>query len=53
MGYKESGDNLFPKNEKDEVLFSDVDFVETWKGLEDLVDAGLVKSIGVSNFNSK
>jgi aldehyde reductase len=53
MGYKESGDNLFPKNEKDEVLFSDVDFVETWKGLEDVADAGLAKSIGTSNFNSK
>lgn len=53
MGYKESGDNLFPKNEKDEVLFSDVDFVETWKGLEGVADAGLAKSIGTSNFNSK
>lgn len=53
MGYKESGDVLFPRNEKEEIIYSDVDYVETWKGLEGLVDAGLVKSIGVSNFNKK
>lgn len=53
MGYKESGTNLFPKNDKDEVLFSNVDYVDTWKAMEELVDLGLVKSIGFSNFNSK
>lgn len=53
MGYKESGDNLFPKNDKDEILFSEDDYVDTWKALEKLVDEGLVKSIGLSNFNSK
>lgn len=53
MGYKESGDVLFPKNEKDEILYSDVDYVDTWKALESLVDLGLVKSIGLSNFNSQ
>lgn len=53
MGYQEAGTNLFPKNEKEELLFSDVDYVDTWKALEALVDKGLTKSIGVSNFNSK
>lgn len=53
FGYKESGSDLFPKNDKGDILFSDVDYVDTWKSLESLVDAGIVKSIGVSNFNSK
>lgn len=27
------------------------DYLETWKGLEDALDANLTRSIGVSNFN--
>lgn len=55
MGYQYlgNGENLFPKNEKEEWLFSDVDYVDTWKGMEEMVESGLVKSIGLSNFNSK
>lgn len=53
MGYKESGAILFPKNDKDEIVFSEVDFLDTYKAMENLVDAGLTKSIGVSNFNAK
>ncbi|KAI8441668.1 hypothetical protein MSG28_015212 [Choristoneura fumiferana] len=30
---------------------NDVDFMETWRGLEDVQRLGLAKSIGVSNFN--
>lgn len=52
MGYKEDGD-LFPKDANDKVLFSDVDYIDTWKEMEKLVDDGLVKSIGISNFNKK
>ncbi|XP_031618867.1 aldo-keto reductase family 1 member B1-like isoform X2 [Contarinia nasturtii] len=51
FAYKEDGD-LFPKDENDKILFSDVDYVDTWKEMEKAVELGLVKSIGISNFNA-
>lgn len=52
MGYKEGGE-LFPKGADEQILYSEVDYIDTWKEMEKLVDAGLCKSIGISNFNKK
>lgn len=52
VGYKE-GESLFPRNPDDTVILSDVDFVDTWKGMEGVLAKGLTKNIGVSNFNSE
>ena len=52
MGYQEGGEN-FPLNPDGSLIFSSVDYVETWKGMEAVQRAGLSKSIGVSNFNSQ
>jgi len=52
IGWKE-GDVIFPKDEAGNLLYSEVHYKETWPKLEDCVDEKLVRSIGISNFNSK
>lgn len=49
-GWKE-GETLHPVDEQGKVIFSDIDYIDTWKGMEHLVDKGFVRSIGLSNFN--
>lgn len=53
MSFKQVDDVLVPVGPDGNVAQGDVDYLEAWQGLEDCVKAGLVKSIGVSNFNSK
>ncbi|XP_075131491.1 rho crystallin-like isoform X2 [Leptodactylus fuscus] len=42
-----------PSNPDKPFVYDDVDFCATWEALEACKDAGLVKSIGVSNFNKR
>ncbi|OHS95559.1 oxidoreductase, aldo/keto reductase family protein [Tritrichomonas foetus] len=44
------GTELFPKDENGKIILEDVPIIDTWKAMEKLVDLGLVKNIGVSNF---
>lgn len=50
LAHKED-QGLFPVDDKGNILYSFVDFVDTWKEMEKLVDDGYVKSIGISNFS--
>ncbi|MEE6525738.1 hypothetical protein FKM82_025943, partial [Ascaphus truei] len=47
------GELLFPTDENGTVVFDQTDLLQTWEALEACKDAGLVKSIGVSNFNRR
>jgi diketogulonate reductase-like aldo/keto reductase len=52
MGYYEE-DGFAPMGSDGRVLLSDVDYMETWRAMEDAVYAGKVRTIGLSNFNTK
>lgn len=52
MAFKRGGE-LFPRGEDGELIYDDIHYFEAWKMLEQCVDEGLIRSIGLSNFNSQ
>jgi len=51
MAFKEQGEDKWKPDPFAEPVSDDIDYVETWKAMEKLLEEGLVKQIGVSNFN--
>lgn len=52
LAFKEDQSSLYPRDEESqEIIQSEVDFVDTWASMTRLVDMGIVRSIGISNFN--
>ena len=49
----EAGEELLPLNRNGTVRYSHVHYLDTWKAMEECVNQGLAKSIGLSSFNLK
>ncbi|EHB16402.1 Aldo-keto reductase family 1 member C1-like protein [Heterocephalus glaber] len=47
------GEELIPTDEHGKLIADTVDLLATWEAMEKCKDAGLAKSIGVSNFNRR
>lgn len=47
------GDERFPKDDGGKLIYAYHDPCDTWQAMEALVNNGLVRAIGLSNFNSK
>lgn len=52
MAFKPGKEN-YPKDENNRVIYYKSNLCATWEALEACKDAGLVKSLGVSNFNRR
>ncbi|KAJ7410521.1 3-oxo-5-beta-steroid 4-dehydrogenase [Willisornis vidua] len=52
MAFK-PGDALYPKDENGKFIYHKTDLCATWEAMEACKDAGLAKSLGVSNFNRR
>ncbi|XP_017889598.1 aldose reductase-like [Ceratina calcarata] len=52
MGFK-AGDEFFPQDAEGNLIADDTDYIDTWHAMEKLIKQGLVKNIGVSNFDIK
>lgn len=50
-GAFKSGSELMPKDANGKMETAKIDYLDTWKAMEKLLDTGKVKAIGVCNFN--
>lgn len=41
---------LYPKDVNNRTLIANIDYIDTWKAMEQLMTTGFVRSIGLSNF---
>ncbi|XP_026106264.1 aldo-keto reductase family 1 member A1-A isoform X2 [Carassius auratus] len=49
----ERGDELMPRRPDGTVRYDNTHYRDTWAAMEKLIDQGLVKAIGLSNFNAR
>lgn len=42
-----------PRREDGSIYYTDTHYRDTWAAMESLVDKGLVRAIGLSNFNAR
>nr|XP_033792267.1 aldo-keto reductase family 1 member A1-A-like isoform X1 [Geotrypetes seraphini]XP_033792276.1 aldo-keto reductase family 1 member A1-A-like isoform X1 [Geotrypetes seraphini] len=47
------GEELMPRNTDGSMRYDLTHYTDTWKAMEQLVDKGLVRAIGLSNFNAR
>uniref|UniRef100_A0AAQ5ZSV9 alcohol dehydrogenase (NADP(+)) n=1 Tax=Amphiprion ocellaris TaxID=80972 RepID=A0AAQ5ZSV9_AMPOC len=47
------GKEVMPRREDGSICYSDTHYRDTWRAMESLIDKGLVKAIGMSNFNAR
>ncbi|RDL40151.1 Uncharacterized protein BP5553_00130 [Venustampulla echinocandica] len=52
-GAFKSGSELMPKDAKGKMETAQIDYVDTWKAMEKLLQTGKTKAIGVCNFNKQ
>ncbi|XP_030385405.1 aldo-keto reductase family 1 member B1 [Scaptodrosophila lebanonensis] len=51
VAYKHMCDEIMKTETDGAIETTDIDYIDTWRAMEELVRMGLVRSIGVSNFN--